>query len=196
MSATAELFRRHGYTGTGLKQIVAASGAPFGSVYHFFPGGKAHLGEQVVRRSGAEFRDLVFAVLDHAPSLVEGVRMVFVGAAGTLEATGYADACPIETVALEVASTHEPLRAATADVFADWLATGTERFTRHGLPEDVARRLVTSMVCSLEGAFVLSRALRDVEPVLTAGAVVQDAVRRALADAGRAPVGEEQRKGA
>ncbi|MCA1224087.1 TetR/AcrR family transcriptional regulator [Streptomyces sp. 8L] len=184
MTATAELFRRHGYTGTGLKQIVAAAGAPFGSVYHFFPGGKAQLGEEVVRRSGAEFRDLVLTVLDHSPDLVTGVGMVFTGAAHTLVATGYEDACPIETVALEVASTNEPLRVATADVFGDWLTAGTGRFTRHGLPEDTARALVTSMICSLEGAFVLSRALRDPEPVLTAGAVVVEAVRRALAEAG------------
>jgi AcrR family transcriptional regulator len=189
MAATAELFRRNGYTGTGLKQIVAAAGAPFGSVYHFFPGGKAQLGEEVVRRSGARFRDLVLAVLDGAPDLVTGVGMVFTGAAHTLEQTGYEDACPIETVALEVASTNEPLRLATADVFTDWLATGTERFTRHGLPEDTARRLMTSLVCSLEGAFVLSRALRDPGPVLTAGEVMVDALRRALGEAGRSAPG-------
>jgi AcrR family transcriptional regulator len=49
---TGELFRRYGYTGTGLKQIVANANAPFGSVYHFFPGGKEQLGEEVIRRSG------------------------------------------------------------------------------------------------------------------------------------------------
>jgi len=33
---SGELFRRHGYVGTGLKQIAAEAAAPFGSIYHFF----------------------------------------------------------------------------------------------------------------------------------------------------------------
>lgn len=37
LDATAALFMRYGYTGTGLKQIVAAANAPFGSLYHHFP---------------------------------------------------------------------------------------------------------------------------------------------------------------
>ena len=55
------------------------------------------------------------------------VRAVFAGAAETLEATDYEDACPIETVALEVASTDERLREATAAVFARWTEALTER---------------------------------------------------------------------
>ncbi len=39
LDSTAELFRRQGYAGTGMKQIAAEAAAPFGSVYHFFPGG-------------------------------------------------------------------------------------------------------------------------------------------------------------
>ena len=51
--SAALLFRRQGYAATGLKQIAAESGAAFGSIYHFFPGGKADLGDHVVRRAGA-----------------------------------------------------------------------------------------------------------------------------------------------
>ena len=50
-----------------------------------------------------------------------GVRDCFYGAAEVLRETDYADACPIETLALEVASTNEPLRIATAEVFESWL---------------------------------------------------------------------------
>ncbi len=51
----SNLFRRTGYTGTGMKQIAQAAGAPFGSIYHFFPGGKAQLGEEVIRSAGAGY---------------------------------------------------------------------------------------------------------------------------------------------
>ena len=52
MDSSAELFRRQGYTATGIKQILAAANAPFGSLYHFFPGGKEQLGAETIRASG------------------------------------------------------------------------------------------------------------------------------------------------
>ncbi|MDR8409148.1 TetR/AcrR family transcriptional regulator [Nonomuraea sp. 3-1Str] len=169
MAAGAELFRRQGYTGTGLKQIVAEAEAPFGSIYHFFPGGKEQLGAEVVRRSGAGYGRLFTAVMEEAPDPVTGVRDFFAGAARTLVETGYADACPIATVALEVASTSEPLRQATVDVFTEWIALGTGFFTRAGAGEREARELVITLLSALEGAFVLSRALRTTEPLEIAG---------------------------
>jgi len=88
VDASAELFRRQGYTGTGLKQILATAEAPFGSRHHFFPGGKEQLGAEVIRWSGLGYQRSVEAVLD----VVAGVGDVFAGAA-------------------------EPLRQATAEVF-------------------------------------------------------------------------------
>jgi hypothetical protein len=73
------------------------------------------------------------------------------------------------TVALEVASTGEPLRKATADVFTAWIDKGTETFQRFGLSEEDSRKLTIAVITSLEGAFVLSRSLRDVEPLAVAG---------------------------
>jgi AcrR family transcriptional regulator len=49
VDATAECFRRQGYAGTGLKQIATEADAAFGSLYHFFPGGKEELGGEVIR---------------------------------------------------------------------------------------------------------------------------------------------------
>jgi AcrR family transcriptional regulator len=179
--ATAELFRRQGYTGTGVKQIVAEAKAPFGSLYHFFPGGKEELGAEVIRYSGAIYAQLLPAVFDAAPDLVSGVRLFFAGAAEHLVETDYEDACPIATVALEVASTNEPLRQATADVFESWIAAGAERFAGiGGLSEARARELVISFLAALEGAFVLCRALRTTKPLLLAGETVAAEVEAAL----------------
>src|SRR2546428_9064813 len=107
LSTTAELFRRQGFNGTGLKQIVAEANAPFGSLYHHFPGGKVELGAEVIRSSGLMYQRLIESVLDEAPDIATGVRDCFTGAAAVLLETDYADACPIETVALEVSSTNE-----------------------------------------------------------------------------------------
>src|SRR5882757_9641947 len=87
LDATAALFLRYGYTGTGLKAIVAAANAPFGSLYHHFPGGKQELGVEVIQRSGAMYGELVMSVFDAAPDILTGVRDCFVGAAEVLRAT-------------------------------------------------------------------------------------------------------------
>ena len=136
--SAADLFQHQGYHATGVKQIVGGAGAPLASLYHFFPGGKEALGAEVVRVSGAGYQALVESVWDAAPDVVAGVHAIFDGAAAVLEATGYEDACPIATVALEVASTNETLRIATAEVFDAWIVSATGRLAAAGI-DDVTR---------------------------------------------------------
>ena len=180
LDITAELFMRYGYTGTGLKQIVANANAPFGSVYHFFPGGKEQLGDEVIHRSGQMYLELVEAVFDAAPDLLTGVHDVYSGAAEVLRQTDYADACPIATVALEVASSNDRLRQATADVFVTWIDGATERIAAAGIEVARARLLALMLIEMLEGAFILSRALRDTEPLDAAGTAATALVAAAL----------------
>jgi AcrR family transcriptional regulator len=180
MDASAELFRRQGYTGTGVKQIVALASAPFGSLYHHFPGGKEQLGEEVIRWSGAMYGRLVDVFFQPGGDPVQSTRNFFDGAAETLRQTDYADACPIATIALEVASTNEPLRQATADVFDGWIDTVVAHLVTCGIEPDVSRQLAVSMIALLEGAFLLGRATRDASHVEIAGATAAAAVQAAL----------------
>jgi AcrR family transcriptional regulator len=186
VEAGAELLRVKGYTGTGVKEIVAAAEAPFGSLYHHFPGGKEQLGEAVILWSGAMYGQLGPLIFDAAPDVVSGVRMFFAGAAEHLEETGWEDACPIATVALEVASTSEPLRLATAAVFTSWIEGLAPRFAEAGVDEERARELAVAMICGLEGAFVLARSWQSKEPLLVAGDVAARAVEEALEVGGAA----------
>ncbi len=180
VTTSAELFRRQGYSATGVKQIVTEAKAPFGSLYHFFPGGKEQLGAEAIRVSGALYEQLIPAVFDPAPDPVSGVRAFFAGAAAHLVETGYEDACPIATVALEVSSTSEVMREACADVFESWIVAGAERFEREGLTSARARELTIAMLCALEGAFVLARAARSTEPLEVAGELMAARVALAL----------------
>ncbi len=99
LTVSAMLFQRQGLAGTGIKQILAEADAPFSSLYHHFPGGKDELAAQAIRSSGAGYQLLVEEVWDVAPDVSSAVGAVFDGAAETLEATDFADACPIATVA-------------------------------------------------------------------------------------------------
>ncbi|HTZ86196.1 MAG TPA: TetR/AcrR family transcriptional regulator [Solirubrobacteraceae bacterium] len=179
---SAELFRRQGFAGTGVKQIVAEASAPFGSLYHFFPGGKEQLGEEVIRWSGAIYGQLIDAFFQPGGDPVAATRNFFAAAAQTLRETDYADACPIATVALEVSSTNEPMRQACAEVFDSWIDAAAARLVECGLPRKRARALAFELLAALEGAFVLSRALRSTEPLEAAGAGVTASVRAALAE--------------
>lgn len=161
VEAASASFMQRGFAGSGLKQIAQASAAPIGSLYHFFPGGKTELAAETLRRSGQSYQALVESVIDGAPEIVSGVRTCFDAAADVLRATDYADACPIATVALEVASSDEVLRQVTAEIFESWLESAASRFVAAGIEASRARELATVVLAGLEGGFLLSRAAKD-----------------------------------
>jgi AcrR family transcriptional regulator len=181
LSAGTELFRRTGYTGTGMKQIAEAAGAPFGSIYHFFPGGKAQLGEEVIRTSGAVYLGLIGALMTPYEDRVAATADAFTAAADTLEELDFADPCPIATVAMEVASTNEVLRQATSEVFDSWIDHLAAYYEHGGIPQPAARETAGSVIALLEGAFMLGRAARSTAPVLAASRAAAAIVRAALA---------------
>jgi AcrR family transcriptional regulator len=180
LAVNADLLMRRGYTATGMKQLAAEAEAPFGSIYHFFPGGKEQLGAETIRLAGTYYQDLVTEVMGAEPDPVSAVQACFEGAAKTLRDTDYADACPIATVALEVASTNEPLRKATAEVFEQWLSSAARGFGIAGIPAERSRELAFMMLSLLEGGFLFSRAMRSTESLHIAGRQMAAAVREAL----------------
>jgi AcrR family transcriptional regulator len=203
LTAAAELFRRRGYAATGIKAILQASRAPYGSLYHFFPGGKQEVGVAVIESSGAAYREMFETFYDGPTSggrggvtagwprpgdvagdrggVVEATARLFAGAADLVEATDYADACPIATLALEVASSSEPMRAAAAAAFESWLDVLTDRLLADGVPAPEARALAVEVFCLIEGAFLLARTIRSAEPIRQAGEAACETIRRALA---------------
>jgi hypothetical protein len=85
------------------------------------------------------------------------------------------------------------MRQACAEVFDSWIDAAAARLIEAGLPRRRARQLAISMLASLEGAFVLARALRSTEPVEVAGVAATAAVREALA--ARSQVRRGRRRG-
>ena len=109
-----------------------------------------------------------------------GTRAVFAAAAEVLRQSGYADACPIATVALEVASTNEQLREATARVFEAWVVTLAGRLAADGAEPATARATAIVVIELLEGAFLLCRAARATEAMDAAGTAAVALVTAAL----------------
>lgn len=142
-----------------MKQIVAEARAPFGSVYHFFPGGKEQLGAETIRWSGAVYGQLIDAFFGTGDDPAAATVDFFAAAADTLEQTGYADAFPIATLALEVSSTSEPMRQACAEVFEHWIGSASRHLALAGLSRSRAASTAMTLLMLLEGAFVLAWAL-------------------------------------
>jgi TetR/AcrR family transcriptional regulator, lmrAB and yxaGH operons repressor len=175
------LFRRQGYAATGLKAVLAEAGAPYGSLYHFFPGGKQELGVAVLDHGGRIYLELVEAFYPPGVDLVEATAGFFEGAAQVIEATDFADACPIATMALEVACTDEPMRQAAAAAFTSWLDVLVARLVGAGVDRRRADEVAVELFCAIEGAFLLSRVTRTAEPLRITGRSAATVVAAALA---------------
>jgi AcrR family transcriptional regulator len=180
VGAAGELFRRQGYAATGIKAVLEAAHAPYGSLYHFFPGGKAELGVAVIDDGARTFEDLVRSHFASPGEVVALVSSFFEGAALVVEGSDYADACPVATFAGEVAAADERMRAAAAAAFGSWIDALAERLVTDGLDAATARELATNGFCLLEGAFLLARVTRDAEPVRTAGRAMATLTEQAL----------------
>lgn len=172
LTAAAELMRHRGYAGVAMKDIADASGAPIGSLYHHFRGGKVQIAREALSNAGAAYGLLIPTVVDAYTDLGEAIDGVFRQAAEDMAQTGFANMCPVASVAAETADTVEELRQATQEIFDTWIAGGTAYFVARGLDEARARDVTTALIGALEGAFVLARAIRSIEPLLAAGRVL------------------------
>jgi AcrR family transcriptional regulator len=169
VTAAAELMRHRGYAGVGMKDIAQASGAPIGSLYHHFRGGKVEIAREALINSGAAYGLLIPAVVDGYADLGEAIEGVFAQAAEDMADSGFANMCPVASVAGEIADTVEDLRTATRDIFTGWIDGGTAYFVARGLDEPLGRQVTMALVSGLEGAFLLARAMRDTEPLRAVG---------------------------
>jgi AcrR family transcriptional regulator len=172
LRAGEKLFRAQGYSGTGLKQLAAEADAPWSSMYHFFPGGKEQLAEEVLRYAGELYAQMIRQVFAAFPDPVEAVGAMFAGEAKLLRASGFRNGCPIASVALDVTSTTETVRKPCAEVFAAWIEALADGIAVSGVRREVATDLASYVLAALEGAIVLSRTLKSVKPLEQTGTFV------------------------
>lgn len=177
LTAAVELMRRRGYAAVAMKDVAAASGAPIGSLYHHFPGGKLQIAREALVNAGVAYGQLIPTLMAPHDDLGVAIEAAFGQAAADMAATGFANMCPVASVAAETADTVPELRETTAGIFTGWLDGGADYFRSRGLAPDAARDLIVALIGALEGAFVLARTLRSTEPLLVAGRALADGHR-------------------
>jgi AcrR family transcriptional regulator len=158
--SAAYLFREHGYTGTAFRDVIAHSGAPRGSIYHHFPGGKAQLAEEAMRYAGE------FVAMGTESATRDGDPIAAVYAflgwwRRVLEKSGFQAGCPIAAVTVESHEESPQLAAAAAAAFQRWQDALTTGLRDGGVADERAARLATLIVSAVEGATILCRARRD-----------------------------------
>ena len=165
LAAAARLFRQQGYHGTALHDILAAGGAPRGSLYFHFPKGKEEIGVAALTLAGEAVRKAIAKAAETSENAEIFLIRVVRGMAADLEKSGYKEGCPIATTALETAAQSEALGAATRNAFQKWELEIKRGLFRFGLPAGDAELAATLVLSQLEGALLLARTYRSAEPL-------------------------------
>jgi TetR/AcrR family transcriptional regulator, lmrAB and yxaGH operons repressor len=176
------LIGEHGIEGTSFSRVLAHSGAPRGSIYHHFPGGKAQLIEEATR-SGGDFIAVTLSAMVERADPEAAVEAVVDFWRAYLGGTAFAAGCPV--VAATVQGDQAPaVRDAAERAFARWIDLHTEILQRAGVPDGRARSLANLFVAAIEGAVILSRAERSTAPLDRVLDELRSAIRDARAGAG------------
>ena len=165
LAAAAKLFRQQGYHGTALHDILVASGAPRGSLYFHFPGGKEQIGETALALSAEAVRQGIARAAETSESAEIFLVRIVRGMAADLERSDYREGCPIATTALETAAQVEGLGKATRTAFEKWELEIKRGLFRLGLSAGDADIVATMVLSQLEGALLLARTYRSLEPI-------------------------------
>jgi AcrR family transcriptional regulator len=171
--AAARLLRQQGYHGTALHDILSAGGSPRGSLYFHFPKGKEEIGAAALALAAEGVRRAIANAAQTSETAEIFLIRVLRGMASDLERSDFKEGCPIATTALETAAQSAVLGAATRDAFRKWeseIKRGLEYF---GMKSGDAEIAAVTVLSQLEGALLLARTYRSLEPLRRAEEAVK-----------------------
>jgi AcrR family transcriptional regulator len=144
--------------------VLADSGAPRGSIYHHFPGGKRQLARDVIESTSAQILGYLRTCPAGPP---EGVLAWFIDLwRQSVLASGGCGGCPVAGVAMD--ADDEELTVAARAAFAAWTSLLAEQLQAAGVQADRAGPLASIALTTMEGALVMCRVDRGSGPLETA----------------------------
>jgi AcrR family transcriptional regulator len=166
VGSAATLMRERGIHGVGLREIVTHSGGPRGSLGRFFPGGKTQLVTEAIDVALAELFGDLERTLGDAETFPEVIRVIVNPWRRLLVDHNFALGCPLAATICDAAD-NDTLRTHVSELFAGWRATVVDAYTRFGAPPPEAEAHATVLMAALEGALIVARAQRSIEPLDT-----------------------------
>jgi len=165
INAAVTLFRRQGFSRTGLNDIVDASGAPKGSLYHYFPLGKSSIAVAAVEEAGVRVAATLERLVAECASTGELLRAHARLLAGWMRGSGFRNGCPITTVLLELAPRDRPVTEAGRKAYATRLSILSRKLTEDGFAKARADALAVLCTSALQGALIQARVERSGRPI-------------------------------
>lgn len=170
INAAVTLFRRQGYARTGLNDIVDVSGAPKGSLYHYFPLGKSSIAVAAVEEAGRRVATTIQALAKECRSTGELLRAHARLLAGWMRSSGFRNGCPITTVLLELAPRERAVAEAGRRAYAARLAILSDKLVADGHSRARSEALAVLCTSAMQGALIQARVERSGRPIeVTAG---------------------------
>jgi AcrR family transcriptional regulator len=166
--SAALLIRERGAHATAISDVLEHSGAPRGSAYHYFPGGRTQLLCEAVDLAGEHVAGIITEAANGRElwdTLVEKYRRQLLD-------SDFRAGCPVVAVSVEADEATVIERAASA--FDHWTDLIAQRLIADGVAAERANELAVLATSALEGAIVLARVRRDLTPL--------DVVHRQLRD--------------
>lgn len=180
ISAAEHLFRIQGLHATGLAEVLERSGAPRGSLYHYFPGGKEELASVALTTASARIAAAIAALVTANGSVAAAMRAYGTNTAARLRATDFAEGCPIGNTVLEASVLSPQLRSVCDAALRSWEAVIADALVAEGVARHEAATLGTFVVATFEGALLVARARRSTAPMEAAGEHLAAMIERVL----------------
>jgi AcrR family transcriptional regulator len=152
-----DTFRDKGYEGSSLAELSAATGLVKSSLYHYFPGGKEDMAEQVLAHLDRKLTINLYQPLRSGQAPAKKLAMMLDGIDAFYESGR--KACLLERLCASVdrKKFRRPLRRA----FAAWMEAVEAICLEAGLPKAVARARAEDFVVRIEGALIVCAGTDD-----------------------------------
>ena len=181
LQTTGSLLERQGYHATAMSEILQTSGAPKGSLYYYFPGGKEELAEAAIRESARAMTGHIRANLSLQPDPLDAIPNFVRRIADRVEAAEFSAGGPLTAVAMETAADGGRLNLACRAAFGEIEAVFAEKLSAAGgCPADTANRLAVFITAAIDGGVLLSRTAHSGDPLRTVADLLELTLRSAL----------------
>lgn len=165
LETAAQLFQIQGYHATGLNQIVKESGAPKGSLYYHFPGGKEELALESIRLTQAFVLKNIKDGLNSSSHAATAIRNLIMGLAERFEKESFKQGIPIASLALESSMISEEVERECQLAYKSFQEVFKQKLIEDDYEDMRADELSVVINTMIEGAFLVSYAMNNTEPL-------------------------------
>jgi TetR/AcrR family transcriptional repressor of lmrAB and yxaGH operons len=163
LTTAAEVLRERGAAGVTIDEVLTRSGAPRGSVYHHFPGGRNQILIEALAYAGDSMTSAIDDAASHGPMAL--LREFVDLWEDVLRESDFAAGCPVAAAAICATDEDPRMASDAAHIFERWRVALTRSFAADGFDDGEAGALATTMLAATEGAVILCRSLRSPQPL-------------------------------